>query len=811
MVLMFSRGILLRGLAAVSCIFACVLAPAGLAAAAEPIAKIQGFLINADSMSRDSEKEIVELEGHVQVVSKNRHFEAQQIRIYLREAKIELNGNVRMSTPTAMIGGDRMVLDYETETGMIYNGFVQSGQVLFEGGMIQKTGPNEFFVLEADYTTCTNCPASWSFQGTSIRAELGGYAYIRNSILRVGSWPVLWLPYLVVPLKSDRQSGLLTPGFEQSTTGGLALSESYFWAISRSTDATLTIKNYEYRGFKGLANYRYVLDENSEGELDVGAITDRSVQSDSRFNNWRDLSKPASSLNRWFVKYAHYHELPNGWVQRAQVNNASDLQYPRDFPNETLNHGDAAMENRFSFTKNSDFQHFSVDSSYYINLLQGDPLGGNDDAVHRLPEIRYSQIPTRLGGSGFYYSMNLNFVNFARSGPGYDNLSTYIDSSGKSIRYISNTCNDPTKYGRDASCVRTDDGVYTSATDLIRTGQRLDFQPTVMYPFNVADALDVLPAVSYRETQYQFPVGDVRQNVRRYLRAEVSSRMRFHRIFGDLDDARSTRYKHEIRPEITYTTLPWIDHRSHPFFGFSPQTEAPTFESMALSDDDIPASGLQFDYLDRIYDRNLVTMSVVNTITKKSWVQGVPVYKQLALIKLSQSYDAWKDSRPDPNKQPWSDISSVVDLRLDHLSSYSLFNYYPYQKVTNNTSRITLNDNDGRFVQLGMVKQFQIKSGEPVDASTRVEDYTLAGGFVSPYLNLMGKLTYDSNYTDTSRRIKSSTYIAQFKPPGKCWLITLIVDQITGGGITSNLHFEFTFDGVPKPPLPPETLDAYGF
>jgi LPS-assembly protein len=77
----------------------------------------------------------------------------------------------------------------------------------------------------------------------------------------------------------------------------------------------------------------------------------------------------------------------------------------------------------------------------------------------------------------------------------------------------------------------------------------------------------------------------------------------------------------------------------------------------------------------------------------------------------------------------------------------------------------------------------------------------------------MGKFVYDANFSNSvnETRIKSWAYIAQLKPPGDCWLITFIHDQVTGGDTNFKVNFEFTFDGVPKVPLPPETLDRFGF
>ncbi|WII71130.1 LPS assembly protein LptD [Bdellovibrio sp. 22V] len=779
--------------------------------AAEPTAKIHGILINADSMYRDSEKELAELEGNVQIVFQGQHIRSDKARVHLRSRQVELFGNVEIMDAKNTIVGDQVFLDYENNTGVIYNGFVQSGSIMFSGSLLQKVGESEYIVSSADYTACANCPPSWSFSGTTVRAELGGYAYIKNAVLRFADIPVFWFPYLIVPLKSDRQSGLLTPSFESSDKGGFTLSQPYFWAISRNTDATFTLKNYAKRGNKGLLEYRYVLDENSSGTLNTGTIYDNSFAEDSRLNTFRPESEKDTVIDRWFVKYDHYFEMPNDFVHRAEINLASDLQYPKDFPLETLNHGDSAMENRMSFTQNSKDTHWSVDSSYYVNLLNANPLASNDDAVHRVPELRFAQAQKNIGNTNFIYNIDLNYVDFARAGIAYDDMTYTTLPNGQRIGYIKNTCNSP-NWEDDPNCKRIYDGTYDPDTDIIRTGQRLDFRPALYYPVKVSDGLDILPKLSYRETHYNFNVGDEKNYVRRYLRTELAGRMNFSRVYGDLVSSKATRYKHEIIPEVSYTNIPWIEQANHPFFGPGNVDDAPYSSRDSINDGDVASDyRVQFDYNDRVYDRNLVTVGLINKVTEKRWVGDRPEYRQIGYLKLAQSYDATQEG--SSGREPWSDINATLDVRLDRFQTYSILNYYPYQNVTNISSRVRVMNEKGQFGQVQLTRQYKITPGQPVDTDNRTEDYTFSAGFISRHINLMGKLVYDANWaaSGSEDKIKSWAYIAQFKPPGDCLIITLIQDQVTGGDTNLKLNFEFTFDGVPKPALPPEALDTYGF
>jgi LPS-assembly protein len=776
---------------------------------AQSSAKIQGVLLNADTMFRDTENETIELEGHVQIVFQAQHIKCDKAKINFRTRQAELSGQVEIASQKNTVGGTAATLDYENNTGIIYNGFVQSGPVVFSGSVLQKAGEDEYFVSDADYTTCTNCPATWGFSGSNIRAELGGYAYIKNSFLKIYSIPVLWLPYLIVPLKSDRQTGLLTPRLLGDEAGGLAISEGFFWAISRSTDATFAFTNYEKRGLKGSAEYRYVLNESSYGNLNTAALADRVFKNDTRVTDFEAPNEKGKEINRWYAKYEHYYEMPNGYVQRAQINTASDLQYSKDFPEETLNHGDPAMDNRISLTKNSFDQLFTVDTSYYVNLLQSDPLASNSNAVHRLPEIRFSQTQQKINNSQFLYSYNLNYVNFARSGQSFDNMQT--DSKG--VRFEKNTCGDP-KYDQNQNCHLQQDGQYDPANDLLRTGQRVDMSGTITRPVNVGDYLNILPALSYRETDYQFNAGEDRSNRRRYLRATLGAKTSVSRVFASDETPKGDKYKHEIIPEVIATTIPWLEHPNHPFFGTGTDPDGTFYYSDYLTDADLSSpTSIQFDYNDRIYDRGQVTFALNNKLVQKKWAGDTPQYLQIASLKIFQSYDTYQANLRNSTRDPWSDISAILDVRLEHFQTYTTLNYFPQQNLTNISSRVRLSNDYGQFFQVALTKTYKITPGVDVDPNSRVEDFTFGAGFTGSSLNLMGKFIYDANWANTPSRdkIKAWAYVAQIKPPGDCWAINITQYLPTDGSTKTFVDFVFSFDGVPKPPLPPETLDQYGF
>ncbi len=777
-------------------------------------AKIQGILINADSMFRDSEKGTVELNGNVQVIFKNQHLSSQRAKIWLNAKKVEAEGDVVVTTPTASIHGNKVFMNYETNVGVIYDGYIQSGQVLFEGDIINKEGENEYTAISGKYTACTTCPPGWSFSGSKIKATLGGYARINNTFLRIGSVPILWLPYLVVPLKSTRQTGLLIPEFESSEKGGFAISQPFFWAMSRSSDSTWILKNYEKRGVKTLVNYRYKPSPLSFGELNAATLRDKAYANGDRYKLYRSPEGRDSVPDRWFLKYHHYFDLPNDFIQRSQVNLASDLQYANDFQHESRISDDSAMENRFSLTKNLESTHFSLDTSYYTNLVKSNPLATNEDSVHRLPELRVTSTEKHLFNTPMLYSFDFNYVNFARNNYSYDEVITEYSNGKISDRYLNGNC----KHSDAPGCYYSRNGTFetinnpdgTTTSGLIRAGQRLDFSPSLSYPVHLGRFLDIMPKLSYRETQYYFSVGEDPNTTRRHVRAEVSARTTLSSIFNGSGGVTGNRYKHEFQPELIATSIPWIEQPKHSFFGSFEESDIPFFSREALSNEDVKSDyGLQFDYNDRLYDRKLLTLALTNKLIQKRWVDGIPSYRQLATLRIFQSYDAYQADR---GNRPWSTVTSIFDLRLDNVESYSIIDYLPYHNVNNTSSNIKLIDSSGNFVQFGLNQQYVVSTDDVAVES--IKDYILATSFNTKYVNLLGRIEHDSLYQSKpegqQKSIKAWAIAALLKPPGDCWSI-LLVSENTGKDTVYNFAFNFVFDGVKQSNLSSNFLNSYGF
>ena len=774
------------------------------------------LILNADNSNRDTDREVAELDGHVHVIYGDQHLVASHAVVNLRAKTVDAAGDVVITTSTATISGQRIIFDFEGNTGVIYDGFVQSGAVFFEGKIIYRLSEKEFIAEGGRYTTCNNCPESWSFSGTKIRAILGGYAYIKNSIFEFGGVPFLYLPYLIVPLKSDRQSGFLPPDFGRSPVGGLALGESYFWAMSRDQDSTFTFKNYELRGAKALYNYRYALTEHGGGELTSGYLQDAAFAEDPRYKTFANAGTKSNSVQRWFLDYKHYQELPDNFTNRVQITSVNDLQYPKDFPEELTTTYDPALEDRISISQASENIHWMIDSSYYTNLLQSNPLAGNTNAVHRLPEIRLNQTEVPVGKTGIYSKWSLDYTNFTSSGFGFNTLNSPY-ASGVS-RFLANSgtdsnCNSVT-WEQNPNCSPIHNPIYNGSTnpllnrDLIRTGQRLDSNLEFARPVRVSN-FDIVPSLSVRETDYQFNNIGANTAYRDYAQGKVTGRTVFSNDTYSVQDS-TDKIKHVFQPEISYQQNLWFNQAAHPFFGAN-NANSPFLVQSNISDSDLNSPyGLQFDYYDRTYASKIATLTFANFLIRKHWVNDQPIYSQFLTWKLSQSFDVSQSEGNYPN-QPWSDIDSEFSVNFSRFLFIQSTDYFPYNQFYNSNTRLRLiSGND--FIEAGYVLTTNIVPGQPVNISGQTNQVLLTLKKSLQYLDVVARVVYDENAANSGSQYVNSYGVAtQFRLPGDCWYFDFMIYRPPAGLENTIVTFNFSFDGSKRPTLPESVLDTKTF
>ena len=181
--------------------------------------------ITADKLSTTDGTSQIEATGSVEVKRDLTTLKADEVRVNPTTQDVEAKGKVTVDDPEWKVkSADSLQMNMEQEIGEIRNGdlFLENGHVSMSGSRFQKLGGQSYQVDDGFFTTClceTGAP-SWKFYAEQMNLDLEGVGTVKNGWFYVFDVPVLYVPYGVFPIKTERQTGFLFPQVGQSTKDG---------------------------------------------------------------------------------------------------------------------------------------------------------------------------------------------------------------------------------------------------------------------------------------------------------------------------------------------------------------------------------------------------------------------------------------------------------------------------------------------------------------------------------------------------------------------------------------------------------------
>ena len=122
---------------------------------------------------------------------------------------------------------------------------------------------------------------------SSADLEIGGYGTARNTSFEVLGVPVAWLPWMIYPLKTERQTGLLFPEISAGSLNSFGLGLPFFWAARENVNVLLTPGWSVKRGPSIRGSTEYVYGEESSGERERGLPPRHRHRREQRFRALR--------------------------------------------------------------------------------------------------------------------------------------------------------------------------------------------------------------------------------------------------------------------------------------------------------------------------------------------------------------------------------------------------------------------------------------------------------------------------------------------------------------------------------------------
>lgn len=481
------------------------------------------------------------LEGNedfpVQIDCDDVQFFADHMELFQKESRVIAQGNVVYISGGNRIYAERMEFNTKTRTGTFYNATgtatlreavepnifgAQEPDAFFWGDELQKIGPKKYRIIRGGFTTCVQPAPRWDMYSGSITLNLDDYAILKNAVFRVKNVPLMFLPIFYYPIQEDdRATGFLMPIYGSTTTQGQSITNQFFWAISRSQDATVEHDWFSKTGQRVGGEYRYVRGPGAQGNAQMSLLNEHPTT----------YAQPNGSVvdypgrRSYSVVGGMAQPLPLNLRARANANYTSSIVSRQRYQQDILQSTNRSRS--FGGNLSGTWSEYSIsvtaDKADYFNNATSFQTTGS------LPRINFTRGERAIGRAPLYFGLNTEYVTLARS--------------------------------------TSENDVETSNTGLTR----FDINPTLRVPFNRWQFLTVNSVVSWRGTYWtesldnakvQLPVGIGRRYVD--FQTRITGPV-FNRIWTP-NKGYAEKLKHVIEPTLTIQRTSAIDNRDHIVF-----------------------------------------------------------------------------------------------------------------------------------------------------------------------------------------------------------------------------------------------------
>lgn len=484
--------------------FAQTLVPGDLDLGAGPVS------LTADEAIYYREDDHYIVRGKVVLISQRLTIHCDELEVWNRTGEMEARGNVVIEGAEGRIIADSVRINSRTREGVIVNStlYIAEQHATISGERIEKIGPGSYFIQRANFTTCP-CPEGkrpdWSLHARSLEAEEGGYGHLRGATFRIKDTPIFYIPFTMLPVKTERSSGFLIPRISYSSRDKLEFVLPFYWAASRWWDATIEEDFITTRGIKQNLELRWMRSETNQGNLRLFYLDDHMADE-----------------NRFATVLTASQLIENRVRVNEEIRYISDDPYIRDFWSDRISEDvrARAIESRVLVAMPFESVEPYILFNWFDDLTSPTAAGAeNPDrlAPQRLPRAGVRLAMINIPGTPLWGKFHSTADTFYREGP---------------------------------VSIWDRPGVFHGN----EWAERIDIEPTVMLPYET-HGFYFIPQAGFRETDWAV---DESESAARHLAiAKMELGFRAWRIYRD-------RFKHTVEPRVRYVGIEEISPSARP-------------------------------------------------------------------------------------------------------------------------------------------------------------------------------------------------------------------------------------------------------
>ena len=505
---------------------------------------------------------------------------------------IKARGNLLVSVGSDVLMAEKGEVDLNRETGTFGNATIirDENDVHLEGKVIEKTGDLTYRIEDGWIITCKlkeGQTPPWSFAAKDADITDGGYAILKHATFRIKNIPVLYTPWMMIPVKRTRQTGFLFPAISNSDRDGFGIDLPFFINLSPSSDMTIYPEYLANRGLMGGLEFRYILSQASKGSFMANYLHD-DLTDPSEVDYYREGNFTHTNQDRYWIRGKVDQDIAD-WTTRLDIDIVSDRDYLTEFNSGITGFTDT--NEKFLDVFGRGFESKSIDErenslrvlkSWANMSLEGDLTAINDVRIEKsnptplwqMPKINFTGL-VPVGETLINFDWDANYVNYWR-----------------------------------------ENGVGA---------HRLDLFPRLSSPIPLGQYLEATAEIGVRDTAYLIQEygdsgWDGSDSENRFLadfQTEIGTTLMrdFDFGFGDV-----YAWRHTFRPYVNYHYIPDVDQA------------------------DLPS----FDNIDRIDDRNIISYGFDNWFKIFGTSNDTEYDRDYGYIKIDQGYDLRSEQSDTP-------------------------------------------------------------------------------------------------------------------------------------------------------------------
>ncbi len=381
--------------------------------------------IKAEKLVFFHNSKVVIGQGSVEVRRGNLKVYADKIIYDQGEGKIYASGHVVIHLGQDILRGSRGSLDLKTSTGQVEDAFLylKRNNIHLTAKRLVKTGPEEYHAREATVSTCPMPKQDWRFKCKELTLTVDGEAKAKNTFFEIRDVPVLFTPWLYVPINRYRKTGFLIPEYTSSRRNGIGINVPFFLALNDSMDLTFYQHPMSSRGWMEGVEYRHVFSMSDKAIVRYNFLNDD--KDDHDFNG--DGHTRGNDF-RWWLRGKVNQALPLGFEGKFDVDLMSDMDYLQEFDSGLMgfSKSDEAFRKWFhrnlaedtdkirpsvaQVTKETSDMFVGLHGRYNDNHF----FGRRGFTVQTLPSVFLHSFKQPLWGRHLYYDFDFDYTDYWR-------------------------------------------------------------------------------------------------------------------------------------------------------------------------------------------------------------------------------------------------------------------------------------------------------------------------------------------------------------------------------------------------------------